>query len=71
MAKEPNQPEGGYLRITMTYLLQIRGCVGASGETGIETTLPMPKSWSDSDENMQKDMVESSMGVHNEITSNL
>jgi hypothetical protein len=39
--------------------------------TSIDTTFPMPKSWSDSDEDMPKDMVESSMGVHNEIVSNL
>jgi hypothetical protein len=40
-------------------------------KTSIETTPPMPKSWSDSDKNTPKDMVESSMGVHNEIVSNL
>jgi hypothetical protein len=31
----------------------------------------MLESWSDSDEDMLEDMVESSMGEHNEITSNL
>ncbi len=39
--------------------------------TSIETTPPMLESWSDNDEDMPKDMVESSMGVHNEIASNL
>jgi hypothetical protein len=39
--------------------------------TSIETTLPMPKPWSDSDEDTPIDVVESSMGVHNEIPSNL
>jgi len=38
--------------------------------TSIETTPPMLESWNDSDENMLEDVVESSMGVHNEITSN-
>ncbi len=40
-------------------------------KTNIEITPPMPKSWSDIDEDTPKDMVESSMGVHNEITSNI
>ncbi len=39
--------------------------------TNIETTPPMPKSWNDNDKDMLGDMVESSMGLHNEITSNL
>ncbi len=37
----------------------------------IEITPPMLESWSDSDEDMLEDVVESSMGVHNEITSHL
>jgi len=39
--------------------------------TSIDTTFPMLKSWNDGDEDMPKDVVESSMGVHNEISSNL
>jgi hypothetical protein len=40
-------------------------------KTNIETTTPMQKSWSDNDEDAPEDVVESSRGVHNEITSNL
>jgi hypothetical protein len=40
-------------------------------KTCVETTPPMLESWNDSDEDTPKDVAESSMGMHNEITSNL
>jgi hypothetical protein len=39
--------------------------------TSIETTLPMLESWNDSDRKMPEDVMESSIGMHNKITSNL
>jgi hypothetical protein len=39
--------------------------------TNIEIIPPMPEAWSHSVKYMVEDVVESSMGVHNEITSNL
>jgi hypothetical protein len=39
--------------------------------TSIEITLPMLESWNDSDRKMPEDVMESSIGMHNEITSNL
>jgi hypothetical protein len=39
--------------------------------TNIETTPLMLESWSDNDKDMPNNVVESSMGVHNEIVSNL
>jgi hypothetical protein len=39
--------------------------------TNIETTPPMLKSLSDNHKDMPKDVVESSMGVHNIIIANL
>jgi hypothetical protein len=40
-------------------------------KTSIEITHAMLESWSDNDEDTLEDVVESSMGVHNEIMSNL
>jgi len=39
--------------------------------TSIKATPAMLESWSDSDEDTLKNVVESSMGVHNEIALNL
>ncbi len=40
-------------------------------KTSIEITPLILESWSDNDEDTLEDVVESSMGVHNEIVSNL
>jgi hypothetical protein len=69
VAKEPNSTKGGYLWVTTSCLLQDVDALVLIVRNCIETTPPMSKSWSDSDKDTLKDVVESSMGMHNEIVS--